>query len=513
MVNNGKIFLLAPLSVGIIGCSSDLEKELPNVVLIYADDLGYGDLGCYGADYISTPAIDSLASTGVRFLDAHSPSATSTPSRYSLMTGRYAWRTPGTDVIQGDAPLLIDTSEFTLPKVFKSKGYNTAVVGKWHLGLGLTEAAQDWNGRICPGPNEIGFDYSFIIPATGDRVPCVFVEQGRVVNLDESDSIIVDYSAPIPGELLAEEHPELLEQMWSHGHNQALINGIGRIGYMSGGKNALWKDDEIAETLVAKAKDFICGNYETPFFLYLATHDIHVPRVPSSRFENKSGYGKRGDVILQLDWTVGEIVRCLDSLGIRDNTIIIFSSDNGPVLDDGYEDNAEKFFADCSISGPYRGIKGSSWEGGTRVPAIVNYPHGAMGLVSGARVSHVDLIASFAEMLDVDIPCNSAPDSYPMIEQWLGKSQVSRPHVVEHNNRGILSYLEGDWKYIEAFTGNDTTVCSNRYGTLPEEMLFNLEKDIAETDNLARKCPEKCNEMREALLKIKNGKSLRSISY
>ena len=221
--------------------------------MIYVDDLGYGDLGCYGADHIQTPNLDALAASGIRFTDCHSPSATSTPSRYSLMTGRYAWRVPGTDVIPGDAALLIDTSEITLPKVFQSAGYNTAAIGKWHLGLGLKKAGQDWNGHVAPGPNEVGFGYSFIIPATGDRVPCVYVENGRVVNLDPSDPIVVDYSKPVPGELVAKEHPELLKQMWSHGHNQALINGIGRIGYMGGGKSALWEDEKIAGTLADKA--------------------------------------------------------------------------------------------------------------------------------------------------------------------------------------------------------------------------------------------------------------------
>lgn len=500
--------MLLPLCVGAASCSSPTAEKKPNVIMIYVDDLGYGDLGCYGADHIQTPNLDALAASGIRFTDCHSPSATSTPSRYSLMTGRYAWRVPGTDVIPGDAALLIDTSEITLPKVFQSAGYNTAAIGKWHLGLGLKKAGQDWNGHVAPGPNEVGFDYSFIIPATGDRVPCVYVENGRVVNLDPSDPIVVDYSKPVPGELVAKEHPELLKQMWSHGHNQALINGIGRIGYMGGGKSALWEDEKIAGTLADKAVSYITGHKDEPFFLYFATHDIHVPRVPAPEFEGKSGLGKRGDVILQLDWTVGQIVECLDSVGLRDDTIVIFSSDNGPVLDDGYADDAVALFEGHSVSGPLRGYKGGSWEGGTRVPAFVSCPGMiAGGQVSDTRLCHIDLLASFASYLGIDLPDGSAPDSMPMMDQWLGKSNVSRPYLVEHNHRGVLSYVEGDWKYIEKAVNKKNQKYNEYYGSMPEDMLFNLKEDLGETVDLAAEYPEKVKEMSSKLQAVKNMKT------
>src|SRR5690242_6110199 len=247
----------------------------PNIVFIYADDVGFGDLSCYGATQVRTPNLDRLAGAGVRFTNAHASSATCTPSRYSLLTGEYAWRKKGTGVLPGDAALIIEPGRLTVPAMLRQAGYRTAAVGKWHLGLGSGNV--DWNGEIRPGPVDVGFDYSFIIPATGDRVPCVFVENQRVANLDPRDPIRVSYKDPLPGETIASEHPELLRMQSSHGHNQALVNGVGRIGYMTGGKSALWVDEDIADTITGKAVAFIEREKSHPFFLYFATHDIHVP--------------------------------------------------------------------------------------------------------------------------------------------------------------------------------------------------------------------------------------------
>ena len=252
------------------------KKKNPNIVIIYADDLGYGDVSCYGATKITTPNIDKLASEGLRFTNAHSSSATCTPSRYSMLTGQYAWRQKGTGIAPGDATLIIPTSRTTLPSVMKKAGYTTGAVGKWHLGLGEPGGKPDWNGELKPGPLEIGFDYCFLIPATGDRVPCVFVENHRVVNLDQNDPIEVGFGRPVGNEPTGREHPELLKMHPSHGHDQTIINGISRIGYMSGGKEARWVDENIADTLTVKAKNFIEQNKDKPFFLYFATHDIHV---------------------------------------------------------------------------------------------------------------------------------------------------------------------------------------------------------------------------------------------
>jgi hypothetical protein len=205
----------------------------PNIVIINADDLGYGDTSCYGAQRVRTPNIDRLARSGVRFTDAHTSAATCTPSRYSLLTGEYAFRVQNARVLPGDAPALIQPGRVTIPSMLKQAGYTTAVIGKWHLGLG--NGSLNWNGDIQPGPLDIGFDESFIIPATGDRVPCVFVENRHVAKLDPKDPIRVDYRGPLDDSPTGKNHPELLKVKPSHGHDMTIVNGISRIGYMSGG--------------------------------------------------------------------------------------------------------------------------------------------------------------------------------------------------------------------------------------------------------------------------------------
>ena len=311
--------------------------QRPNVVLIYADDIGYGDLSCYGDTKVKTPNVDRLASQGLRFTDAYATSATCTPSRFSLLTGEYAWRQKGTGVAPGNASLIIQPGRSTLPGVFKAAGYQTGVVGKWHLGLGGPEGP-DWNGELKPGPLEIGFTHSYIMAATGDRVPCVYVENHRVVNLDANDPIRVDYAKKIGNEPTGRENPELLKMSYSHGHDMTIVNGVSRIGWMTGGKSALWKDEDMADVFTSQAVKFIENNQKKPasgqpLFLYFATHDIHVPRMPHPRFVGKSGLGARGDALLEFNWAVGEIMKTLDRLGLTKNTLVVLSSDNGPVVD------------------------------------------------------------------------------------------------------------------------------------------------------------------------------------
>ncbi|WP_276496668.1 sulfatase family protein [Pontibacter litorisediminis] len=483
-------------------------QQQPNVVLIYVDDLGYGDLSSYGATKINTPNLDKLSAQGLRFTRGYATSATCTPSRYALMTGEYPWRKQGTGVLPGDAALVVPTDKTTLPGVFKKAGYATAIVGKWHLGLG--EAVEkNWNEDIKPGPNEVGFDYSFIFPATADRVPTVFMENGRVVGLDPADPIQVNYREKIGLEPTGRENPELLKMKASpnHGHDNTIINGIGRIGFLSGGTKARWTDEEVPLTFLQKAKDFIGQNKNQPFFLFYSLTEPHVPRMPSTYFKGKSDLGYRGDAILQMDWAVGEILKELELQGLTKNTLVIFTSDNGPVLDDGYEDEAVTKQNGHQPAGPLRGGKYSAFEAGTRVPWIVRWPGKVKPGVSDAMVSQVDLLASFASLLRQPLAAADAPDSQDVLRALTGKSEQGREVLVQH--AGTLAIVKGNWKYIAPANGpayNNLTAIE--LGNSPEPQLYNLSEDIGEQRNLAAQHPGKVKELSQLLKEIKQaGKS------
>ena len=476
---------LGLLTVGIIHSSCHQKIEKPNIVIIYADDLGYGDVSCYGATKINTPNIDNLAKKGLLFTNAHCTSATSTPSRYSMLTGEYAWRQKGTGIATGDAPAIIKPGRLTIASMLKDAGYFTGVVGKWHLGLGPAGGA-DWNGEIKSGPMDIGFDYNFLIPATGDRVPCVFVENRRVVGLDPADPIKVSFNEPITDEPTGKDHPELLKMHPSHGHDMTIVNGISRIGYMSGGKSALWVDEDIADIITGKAISFIDEHKSEPFFLYFSTHDIHVPRVPHQRFAGKSGMGPRGDAILQFDWSVGEVVKAIENLDLSRKTIIIVTSDNGPVVDDGYRDNAVEMLNGHTPSGPLRGGKYSAFDGGTRVAFIVRWDGEVKPGKTDALFSQVDFLSSFASLTGQTLPPGEAPDSFDQIDALLGKSESGREWVLEHALNGRLSVVKDEWKFIEPGPGpkvmiNTGTETGN--DTIPQ--LYNLQTDIGEKNNEA----------------------------
>jgi arylsulfatase A-like enzyme len=475
--------------------------QKPNIVMIYADDVGYGDISCYGATRVQTPNLDRLAGAGVRFTNAHASSATCTPSRYSLLTGEYAWRKKGTGVLPGDASLIIPTGRQTLPGMLQKQGYRTGAVGKWHLGLGAGNV--DWNGEIRPGPLEVGFDYSFIIPATGDRVPCVFVENHRVVNLDPKDPIRVNYDHPIGNEPTGAKNPEMLRMHPSHGHDMAIVNGVPRIGYMTGGKSALWVDENIADTLTSKAVNFIGQNKTRPFFLYFATHDIHVPRIPNPRFVGKTPMGPRGDAIAELDWSVGQVLDTLDRNGLTQNTLVIFSSDNGPVVDDGYKDEAVEKLGPHKPAGPLRGGKYSNFDGGTRIPMMARWPgHVKPDSASAALISQVDLYSSFGKLTGQKPAPGAAPDSMDMLPALLGQDAKGRDWLVEH--AGALALIEGNWKYIAPGNGQKMNRNTNtELGNDPAPQLYDLSKDLGEKNNVAAENPERLKAMAEKLAKIK----------
>jgi arylsulfatase A-like enzyme len=460
----------------IFAAPSDGVAPRPNMVLILADDLGFGDTGCYGATKIPTPNIDRLGQQGLRFTDAHATSATCTPSRYALLTGQYPWRKKGTGVLPGNAALIIDPKHATLPSILKKAGYQTGMVGKWHLGLG-GPGGPDWNGDIKPGPLEIGFDYAFMQPATGDRVPCVYVENHRVFGFDPKDPIQVSYGQPIGNEPTGKDHPELLKMGLSEGHDGTIIDGISRIGFMTGGHAARWKDEDKADVLTGKAVDFIEQSAHHPFFLYFATHDPHVPRVPHPRFVGKSRCGARGDVVVELDWCVGKILSTLDKLNLASNTMVILSSDNGPVLDDGYDDRAVEDLNSHVPAGPLRGGKYFVYEGGTRVPFIVRWPGRVTPGVSDALVSLVDLEASVAALTGQTIPAGDAPDSVNVLPALLGETKTGRDKLVEHDGTLIFGFRDGLWKWIEP----DARV---RPVYSPIGELYDLGRDLGETNNL-----------------------------
>ena len=491
----------AVLAALLTAVTAGYAQARPNVVIIYADDLGYGDTSAYGAETIRTPNIDRLANEGLRFTDAHSAAATCTPSRYALLTGEYAFRKPGTAVLPGDAALIIPPGRATLASVFAKAGYATGAVGKWHLGLG-PGGGPDWNKEIVPGPNAIGFTYSFIMPATGDRVPTVYVENGRVAGLDPADPITVSYTAPVGSRPTGKDHPELLRMHPSEGHDQTIVNGISRIGYMSGGEAALWKDEEMATVFTKKAVAFIESHRSAPFFLYFATHEPHVPRVPHPRFVGKTRLGPRGDAIVEADWSVGQILDTLERLKLTSNTIVIFTSDNGPVVDDGYKDDAREKLDGHKPAGRYRGGKYSTFEGGTRVPFIVRWPGRVKRGVSDALVSQVDFLASFAALTKQPLDAEAGPDSLDTLAAFLGTSTQGRESVIEQ--AGGIALRRGPWKYIEPNKRQPFNAKTNtELGNSPEPQLYDLSKDPGETKNLAAAMSDKARELASELDQLK----------
>ena len=392
--------------------------------------------------------------------------------------------------------MIIQPEQYTVADAFKAAGYATGAIGKWHLGLGSKTAGQDWNGTLDQHLGDLGFDYHYIMAATADRVPCVYIENGRVANYDPTAPISVSYKQNFPGEPTGKNNPELLTKLrHSHGHDMSIVNGIGRIGYMKGGGKALWKDENIADSIAAHAVGFIERNAQKPFFLYLCTNDVHVPRYPHERFRGKSPMGLRGEAILQFDWTVSTIVQALKEAGIYENTLIVLTSDNGPVVDDGYQDRAVELLGKHRPWGNLRGTKYSIYEAGTRVPFIVSWPAQVKAGVSPALVSHIDLYASMATLINAQKPAGAASDSRNQLAALLGKNQKGREYIIESS--GTLAVSTGEWKYIPGRNGGKKQVPAQ---------LYHLKEDIGEKKNVADKYPEKVKELDAIIQKEKNRK-------
>jgi arylsulfatase A-like enzyme len=482
--------------------TQDEQKKQPNIIIIYADDLGYGDVNAYGATEIETPNIDRLADGGVLFTNGYASSATCTPSRYALLTGTYPWRNKDAKILPGTAPLLIKTTQITIPKMLKTKGYHTGIVGKWHLGLGSGHV--NWNMHISPGPNEVGFDYSYIMAATQDRVPTVYIKNGDVAHLDPNDPIEINYKKNFKGEPTGTNNPELLKIVGDPQHSNSINNGIPRIGYMKGGTAAKWIDEDMADTFLAEAQNYIKEQKDHPFFLYYALQQPHVPRTPHARFVGASGMGPRGDVIVEADWCIGELLKTLEEQHLLENTLIVFSSDNGPVLDDGYYDNAIEKLGKHTPSGPLRGGKYSLLEAGTRVPFITYWKGTIKPKKSEALVSQIDLLASLAVLVDSDL---KGPDSANLLNAFLGKSEKGRGNlIIEATSR--TAFRQGDWVLIPPYKGAAINKIKKiETGNSKKHQLYNLREDIGQKNNLAKENPAKLKEM------IKTFESIRGAAY
>ena len=474
------------LGIGLFMAAVLRAATAPNIVVILADDVGWGDLGCYGSQKIKTPHLDALAGSGIRFTNAYASASVCTPTRYSLLTGHYSWRrdAPGLNkgVANGDSPLLIPVAMPTLPGILKQKGYHTGIVGKWHLGF--TTGKPDFNKDLSPGPLEVGFHEFFGYPATNDRMPPVFIRDRLVANLDPADPIRYSYN-----------EAEAAEQKLSR-----VAGGRQRIGWMSGGQSAVWSDTEIADTLTKEAVNFIERNHEGPFFLYFAPHDCHAPTIPHPRFKGTSGLGARADMIHELDWSVGEVMRALDRTGAAARTLVLFSSDNGAYVVDenGHRPN-----------GPYRGQKSQLWEGAFREPFIARWPDRIRPGVSDALVCLIDVAATAAAIAEVPLPTGAAPDSFNLLPVLTGDPAAKgRDHLILMGGTGGFAVRQGPWKFIpnlavvEGWKAGKQSAGKKQAGV----GLFNLDEDPGETKNLAEKHPEVVKRLSALLQKARAAK-------
>ena len=473
----------------------------PNIVVIMADDLGYGDLSCYGATSLETPNIDRLAHQGQRFTSGYCSASTCTPTRYSFLTGTYAFRKKGTGIAPPNSPALISEGTTTIASLLQSVGYKTAVIGKWHLGLGTQEP--DWNGALKPGPLEIGFDRCFLLPTTNDRVPQVYVENHRVLNLDPKDPLWVGKKKPSEDHPTGITHRETLKMDWSHGHNSTIHNGISRIGFYTGGHAARFRDEDLSDKWVEQSIDWIEANRENPFFLFFSSHDLHVPRIVHERFQGSTSLGPRGDAIAELDWCVGELTKTLERLELAENTLVVFCSDNGPVMDDGYKDDAIEKQGSHRPAGPYQGGKYNVYEGGTRTPFITYWPGQISPGESDALVCTIDLAASSAALAGASLPQEACLDSFNLADALLGKKGANgRDHLIQQDNGqgGNYGFRVGNWKLLRHDSKRTKNTSLRLQGRqVNQYQLFNLKTDPSESTNVINENQEIASRMKKQL--------------
>lgn len=490
------IALGQPSDLGARRVANGSSGRQPNIIVIMADDLGFGDVSCNGSATIQTPNIDRLAREGIRFTSGYSSAATCTPTRFSLLTGRYAFRVPGTGVAPPNGAALVTPDRETLPLALRRAGYATAVIGKWHLGLG--DPQPDWNGKLQPGPLDVGFDHALILPTTNDRVPQVLVEDDRVRGLDPADPLWVGDRPPSEDHVTGLSARATLKMDWRVGHNGTIHNGVSRIGFYTGGTKARFRDEDLSDIWVQASRDWITKHRERPFFLFFASHAIHVPRLVHERFQGQSGMGPRGDAILEFDWSVGAVIEILEEQGLREHTLVILCSDNGPVLDDGYADDAVEKLGSHKPAGPFRGGKYSVYEGGTRTPFLACWPGTIPPGVSDAIVSTVDLPASLATIGGGSLNQASQLDSVDVSAALLGRSPTGRDALLTQDNTGrSLAWREGDWKLVRIPRKPPPGQKTPRPGY--EEQLFQLRDDPGETTDLAATQPEQLRKLSAAL--------------
>lgn len=490
---------------GIIPAAAGASPAVPRIVVIMADDLGYGDLSCYGAREIQTPNIDKLASEGIRFTNGYCTASTCTPTRFSFLTGTYAFRKPGTGVAPPNSPALITPGTPTIASVLATAGYRTAVIGKWHLGLGH-QTGPDWNGTLRPGPLDIGFHDCLLLPTTNDRVPQVLVKGDRVLNLDPRNPLWVGDKLPSADHPTGLTHRHDLKMDWSHGHNGTIHNRVSRIGFYTGGDEARFRDEDLSDRWIEESRQWIRTHKDQPFFLFFAAHDLHVPRIVHQRFQGTTTQGPRGDAIVELDWCVGELLKVLRENDLEEQTIVVFCSDNGPVLDDGYVDQAIEKLGAHAPAGPFRGGKYNVFEGGTRTPFIIRWKGRVAPAVSDEVVSTIDLATSLSLLGGGELPADGFHDSFDLRSALLGDpAGRGRPHLIQQDNgqRGNFGFRVGKWKFIRYRSQSAQNVMLRLVATpMPAEQLYDLYADPGETRNLIDQYPEIARSMGQQLQEI-----------